>query len=143
MKKLHVTVNGVTYEVEVEVIEDDEDASGSYGFSATNIYSQQSAPPPAAAPAAAPAASPAAAPSAPPPAPSSGGGNTLTSPLPGVVKKINVKPGDAVKANDTVMVIEAMKMETSISSPVDGTIKAINVSLEQSVQQGEVLATFE
>jgi pyruvate carboxylase len=63
--------------------------------------------------------------------------------LPGVVKKVNVKPGDTVQANDTVIVIEAMKMETNISSPVGGTIKEIKVSLEQSVQQGEVLATFE
>lgn len=140
MKKLRVTVNGVTYDVEVEVLEDDEDTSGSYGFSATNIYSQPPAPSPAApSPAAAPSTPPAA---APPTAPS-GDAHTLTSPLPGVVKKINVKPGDAVKANDTVMVIEAMKMETNISSPVDGTVKAINVSVEQSVQQGEVLVTFE
>ena len=140
MKKLRVTVNGVTYDVEVEVLEDDEDTSGSYGFSATNIYS---APPAAPAPARAPAAAPApAAPSAPAAAPA-GDGHSLTSPLPGVIKDVKVKAGDAVKENDPVIVMEAMKMETVVSSPVDGTVKEVLVSANQSVQQGEVLVTFD
>jgi biotin carboxyl carrier protein len=134
MKKLRVTVNGVTYEVEVEVISDDE-ASDAYGYASTNVYSQ---PPPAAAPVTVPP--PASRPSA------SGAGassKTLTSPLPGVIKAVNVKAGDSVKENAPVVVLEAMKMETIVSSPVDGKIKEVLVSPSQNVMQGDTLVTFE
>lgn len=138
MKKLRVTVNGVTYEVEVEVIADDDDAS-SYGYASTNIYSQPPVTPPSPAPAA--PAAPAASPST--PTPTAGESNKLTSPLPGVVKSVNVKPGDSVKANDPVVILEAMKMETVVSSPVDGKIKEVLVSPSQNVMQGDTLVTFE
>jgi biotin carboxyl carrier protein len=135
MKKLRVTVNGITYEVEVEIIVDDEEI-GTYGYASTNLYSQPPAPPtpaPAAPPARSPSAAGATIPSA----------KTLTSPLPGVVKSVNVKVGDSVKENDPVVVLEAMKMETVISSPVNGSVKEVLVSPEQSVLQGDTLITFE
>ncbi len=134
MKKLRVTVDGVTYDVEVEILEDDEDSS--YGYAATNVY----------APGPAPAAAP---PVAPPPAagapskPTGANSKSLTAPIPGVVKEAKVKPGDKVKENDPVVILEAMKMETVISSPMDGVIKEVLVNASQNVQQGEVLVTFE
>ena len=136
MKKLRVTVNGVTYEVDVEVIADDEAPGMAYGYGATNVYSQ-----PPAGSSEPPAAPPTVSPSAPP----AGGevdSKTLTSPLPGVVKEVKVKVGDQVKENDPVVIIEAMKMETVISSPVEGKVQDVKVSPSQSVQQGEVLVTF-
>ncbi|GAB4427321.1 MAG: biotin/lipoyl-binding protein [Anaerolineae bacterium] len=140
MKKLRVTVNGVTYEVEVEVISDDE-ASDAYGYASTNIYSQPpAATPPPAAPVAAPPPSPASSPS---PSGAGGSAKVLTSPLPGVVKAVNVKPGDPVKENTPVIVLEAMKMETIVSSPIDGKIKEVLVSPSQNVMQGDTLVTFE
>ena len=131
MKKLRVTVNDVSYDVDVEVLEDDEDSS--YGYAATNVYS-----PPGGVPMAAPPAST-------PPRSTSTGASTksLTAPIPGLVKETKVKPGDKVKENDPVVVLEAMKMETVISSPMDGVIKEVLVQASQNVQQGEVLVTFE
>ena len=112
-----------------EVLEDDDDSS--YGYAATNIYAPSAAPPVAPPPTSAP--------------PKSTGANTksLTAPIPGVVKEAKVKPGDAVKENDPVVLLEAMKMETVISSPMDGVIKEVLVQASQNVQQGEVLVTFE
>lgn len=83
-----------------------------------------------------PAVAPAAAP-APKPAPA--GANTVTSPLPGTITKINVKVGDAVKAGDTVLLMEAMKMENSITAEFDGTVKAILVQEGAQVQNGQAL----
>ncbi len=131
MKKLRITVNGVVYEVDVEVLQDDDVEAG------VALGSPIAAPlPPAVAPVA-PVAAPA--PKAPAPA---AGGKTLTSPLPGVVKAIKAKEGDSVKENTPLVVLEAMKMETNISSPVDGVIKEIKVQVGQNVQQGEVLVAF-
>lgn len=133
MKKLRVTVNGVTYDVEVEVLEDDEEI-GSYGFAATNI---QNIAPPSTTPPSAPAPAP------PRPSPTTAGdSNVLTSPIPGVIKEIKVKIGDAVKENDPLVVIEAMKMDTIISSPTEGKIKEVQVQAGENVQQGQVLITF-
>ncbi len=142
MKKLRVTVNGVSYEVDVEVLEDDDEATGSYGFpatSTTNIAPRLGSGGSTAAP---PAPAPAAKPSA---APSSGGDekNVLTSPIAGVVVEVKVKEGAVVKENDPVVVIEAMKMNTNVSSPVSGTVREIKVKSGEAVQQGQVLLTFE
>ncbi|MDM8528070.1 biotin/lipoyl-containing protein [Anaerolineales bacterium HSG24] len=136
-KKLRVTINGVTYDVEVELLEDDEDPTG-YGYAATNIYSKPPAPPPL--PSAPPPGSPPPPPA--PPATPKTGTNVLIAPLPGMVRDIRVKVGDAVKVNDPVIILEAMKMETVVSAPQDGTIAEINVEVSQNVRQDEVLATF-
>ena len=112
-----VTVNGASYQVELE-------------------NAPAAAPAPvAAAPAgaAAPAASPAAAPAAPKAA---GAGVKVTSPLPGVIIEVSVKEGQAVKAGQKVAVIEAMKMENEISATQDGTITAIHCAKGDSVLEG-------
>lgn len=128
MKKLRITLNGISYDVEVEVLADDDDASS---YSAPMPYAPASV-----VPSSAPMPRPAVAPSAP-------GTKVLTAPLPGVVKDVKVKVGSSVKVNEPVVILEAMKMETVISSTMDGVIKEIKVKAAQSVQQGEVLVTFE
>lgn len=72
-----------------------------------------------------------------------GSGYSVEAPLPGVVMSIPVKVGDAVKASDTVCVLEAMKMENAIHAGHDGTVASIAVSTGDSVLQGAVLITIE
>lgn len=122
MRKFMINVNGKSYEVDVEEI--------TGGASA-----------PAAAPAVAqvPVAAPAAAPAAPAGAQ---GSVTVTAPMPGTVLRINAKVGDAVKAGQAVVVLEAMKMENEIVAPQDGTIASVNVSQGASVNNGDVLVTL-
>ena len=86
---------------------------------------------------AAPAA--AAAPVAKPAAPAGGAGTTVSSPLPGVILDVCVKEGDAVKRGQTVMVLEAMKMENAIEATADGTVTAIKVGKGDSVLEGAPL----
>ena len=58
---------------------------------------------------------------------------------PGSVTVVNVKAGDAVKAGQTLIIIEAMKMENEVLAPADGTVTAVHVSGGQAVQQGDAL----
>ena len=88
------------------------------------------------APVAQEAPKPAAPASAPAPAP---GSKSVTAPLPGTVTQILVKVGDAVKAGDTVLMLEAMMMENSITAEAAGTVKAIRVEKGAQVQGGDVL----
>ncbi len=71
------------------------------------------------------------------------GGYTVEAPLPGVVLSVNAKVGDVVKASDTVVVLEAMKMENAIHAGQDGKVASIAVSAGDSVLQGAVLITLE
>ncbi|GHV67264.1 acetyl-CoA carboxylase biotin carboxyl carrier protein subunit [Bacteroidia bacterium] len=76
---------------------------------------------------------------------SAGGGalSRVASPLPGTIKKINVSVGDSVKAGDTVLIMEAMKMDNNINTDKSGTIKSIKVKEGDSVLQGDVLFEVE
>ncbi len=69
-------------------------------------------------------------------------GNSVKAPLPGVVLAINVKVGDTVKAADTVIVLEAMKMENAIHAGADGKVTAIHVNNGDSVLEGAPLITI-
>lgn len=73
----------------------------------------------------------------------SGKGNQVKAPLPGVVMTVNVKVGDTVKASDTVLVLEAMKMENAIHAGYDGRVASITVNPGESVLEGAVLVTIE
>ena len=112
MKKYRVNVNGTQYDITLEVLEGEA----------------------AAAPKAAPA--PAA------PKAASAGGQSVAAPMPGTILAVNVKPGQAVKKGDVLIMLEAMKMENEIMAPVDGTVGAVNVTKGQSVQSGDVLLTL-
>ena len=67
------------------------------------------------------------------------GNNAVTAPLPGTITKVMVKVGDTVSPNDTVCLLEAMKMENTISAGVSGTVKSVNVQEGAQVQQGDVI----
>ena len=124
MKTYTITVNGNVYNVTVE----EGTTAGA----------------PAAAPAAAPKAAPkapAAAPKAAAPAGAAGAVDVTTS-VPGKICKIEASAGQAVKAGDTVIILEAMKMEIPVVAPQDGTIAGINVSVGDAVESGDVLATM-
>jgi len=64
---------------------------------------------------------------------------SVLAPIPGLVLRILVKEGDSVKAGDTVLILEAMKMESEIASTATGIIKTINVKEGASVHEGETL----
>ena len=103
---------------------------------------------PAAAPAAAPAATtaaaaqaPAAAPAAAPAKGTAGAGTPVKAPLPGVVTKVLVANGQAVKKGDTVVVLEAMKMENNITAECDGTVSGVCCAAGDSVMEGTTLVT--
>ena len=120
----HVEVNGTHYTVEME-----------------KKPKAAPAPKPVARPVAKPAApaAPAAAPAAKPAAAKSG----VKSPLPGVILDIKVKEGDEVKKGQTLIILEAMKMENSINADKDGKVTAINVSKGESVLEGTDLVIIE
>ncbi|MCI6636329.1 MAG: acetyl-CoA carboxylase biotin carboxyl carrier protein subunit [Eubacteriales bacterium] len=127
MKKYNVTVNGVTYEVVVE-------EAGEVAAAPAPQAPQTAAP---AAPKAAPA--PAAKPAATKPA---AGAKTVNAPMPGTILKVNVKVGDAVKKNDLICILEAMKMENEIFAAEDGTVTAINTPQGTSVNTGDAIVTL-
>ena len=71
-----------------------------------------------------------------------GKGEVVTAPLPGVILDIKVKVGDAVKAGQTVAVLEAMKMENEIESTASGTVTAVNAGTGDSVLEGAAIITI-
>jgi pyruvate carboxylase subunit B len=66
----------------------------------------------------------------------------VISNLPGNVYKVAVKPGDIVSENDTLIVLEAMKMETPVASPCDGKVNSVEVKLGEVVEVGQLLLTI-
>ena len=121
----HVEVNGTHYTVEME-----------------KKPKAAPAPKPVARPVAKPAAAPAPAASAPASKPAAGKSG-VKSPLPGVILDIKGKEGDEVKKGQTVIILEAMKMENSINADKDGKVTAINVSKGESVLEGTDLVIIE
>ena len=129
--KYKVTLNGRTYEVEVEA-----------GKAMLLSEYEAVAPAPAAAPAAPAAAAPAA-PAAAPAAPVvTGAGEAVNAPMPGNILKVNVKAGDAVKSGTVLVVLEAMKMENEIMAPKDGTVTQVLVSKGSTVDTGAALVVI-
>lgn len=110
-----VTINGKSYEVSVERTD---------------------------APAAAPVAAPAAPVAKPAAQPIPQGAETVKAPMPGTINAINVAAGDVVKKGQTLLILEAMKMENEIVAPHDATVASISVSKGASVSAGDVLLTL-
>ena len=130
--KYKVTLNGRTYEVEVEA-------------GKAMLLSEYEAIAPAPAAAAPVAAAPAAAaPAAAAPAAPvvTGAGDPVNAPMPGNILKVNVKAGDAVKAGTVLVVLEAMKMENEIMAPKDGTVTQVLVSKGSTVDTGAALVVI-
>jgi len=88
------------------------------------------------------AAAPAAAPAAAKPAAAPAGGNVVTAPLNGKITQVLVKAGDQVASGDTVVMLEAMKMENSITAEAAGTVKAVLVNVGDQVDGGQALVEF-
>jgi oxaloacetate decarboxylase alpha subunit/pyruvate carboxylase subunit B len=101
---------------------------------------QPAAPAPAAPAPAAPAEAPKAA--APAPAAAAADGTPLTAPMPGMIVKYEKQVGDSVAKGETVLILEAMKMENALPAPVSGTIQAINFGSGDSVAKNAVLAVI-
>ena len=127
--KLRITVEGKTYDVDVEVVDE-----------------TQTPPAPPQVPA--PSVKPPAARVAPVPysrarQAARSDEKTCRSPLAGIVVSIAAAVGQAVAKSDLLLVIEAMKMETRILSEGDGTVKAVKVAAGDAVKSGQVLVEFE
>ena len=125
-KKFNVTVNGTTYEVEVEEVK----AEGGTAPKAAPVQKATPAPAPAPKPAT-PAAAPKVAAGA--------GEHSIDAPMPGKVIKLVANEGQAVKAGDVLLILEAMKMQNEITADTDGTVKKFNVAAGQSVKARESL----
>ena len=95
-----------------------------------------------AAPAAAAPTASAAAPTAPAAKGEAGAGTPVKAPLPGVVTKVLVSAGQAVKKGDTVVVLEAMKMENNITAECDGSVTGVCCAAGDSVMEGTTLVTI-
>ncbi|WZL78092.1 biotin/lipoyl-binding protein [Eubacteriales bacterium mix99] len=130
MRKFNIKVNGKSYEVEVEEAQNGVPAA-----------------PEASAPHPAPAANkPAPAPEKPAAAsPSIGaeGSVKMKAPMPGNIVDVKVKPGDAVRKSQVVLILEAMKMENEIMAPQDGKVASVHVTKGATVNSGDLLITLD
>lgn len=139
MKKYRITVNGKTFDVDVEeaVLQNTDQVSRSMTAAAPSPVASAAVPTPAGKPVA-PAVSPARTAPATPAAPTSGA-MTMKSPLPGKILKVLATAGSSWKKGDTLLIIEAMKMENEILAPRDCTVEEVAVEANQTVKTGDVL----
>ena len=134
--KYKVTLNNRVYEVEVE--EGEAMLVDEYELAAPATPAPAYAAPAAAAPvAAAPAAAPAA-----PAGDALAAGTRVDAPLPGNVLMVKVAVGQAVKAGDVLVIIEAMKMENEVAAPCDGTVKQVVAQKGAVVETGAPLVVL-
>ena len=130
----NVTVNGIPFEVEmkqpvkaskqkVKLSEERRVKSEEFNSSSASAASTSSTP------------------TATPAAPATGG-KPVVAPLPGTINEIKVKVGDKVNAGDTVVILEAMKMQNNIEAETSGTITSINVNKGDAVMEGDTLVTI-
>ncbi|HEX5272195.1 MAG TPA: biotin/lipoyl-containing protein [Gemmataceae bacterium] len=123
--KLKITLDGKVYEVDVDVSEPDP-AGPAYVPPAGTAHAPAAAPHPA--PGAAPVANES---------------KVCRTPIAGTVSKVPIQVGQAIKVNDVLLVLEAMKMETVITAPIAGKVARINAAVGDVVQGGQVLVEFE
>ena len=126
MKKFNITVNGTAYEVEVEEVKAQAAAAPKAAPKAPAAPAPKAAPAPQAAPKKAAVAAGA-------------GEHSIDAPMPGKIVKLVAAEGKAVKAGDTLLILEAMKMQNEIAADADGTVKTFNVTAGQSVKAHESL----
>ena len=131
--KLQIGIDGKAYEVEVEVLEDDEAPRRHHDATAYPLIPATVSSMPA------PAAQ-----IKPPLAEERGDEDKLCrSPVTGVVIKVNVESGQQIQANELIMVLEAMKMEANIMAPGAGKVKNVRVAPGDSVKVNQVVVEFE
>jgi methylmalonyl-CoA carboxyltransferase small subunit len=130
--KLNITIDGKTYEVEVDAAEPESPAAVPYSAGGLNIGSAPLRVPAGAAPAAPPADSKPV-----------NEDKVCRSPVSGVVVRVAAQVGQSLQTGDILVVLEAMKMETNITAPGPGRIAAIAVTQGDGVQAGQIVAEFE
>jgi glutaconyl-CoA/methylmalonyl-CoA decarboxylase subunit gamma len=132
MKRYKVHINGKSYEVAIEELADGPSQPTAAPAPAAHAPANQPQPAKAAAPVA-------------PQTPQSDTGSaagTIRSPMPGTILRVAIAPGDKVKKGDTLLILEAMKMENEILAPDDGSIREVNVAKGASVNAGDLLLTM-
>lgn len=117
MEKYKISLNGKIYEVDVEKLEVGAEVPAKEKATENNIPKVAESTPT--------------------------GSEDVTAPIPGGVWEVKVKVGDVVKAGQTLVVIEAMKLENEIVSPKDGEITAVNVSKGETVALGDKLVSLQ
>ena len=122
MRKFQITVNGQSYEVEVEEV--------------GGVSAPAAAPAPVAAPKAAAPAAPKAAAAAP------AGAEAVNAPMPGNINAVKVAAGQNVKKGDVLVILEAMKMENEIMAPRDGVVASVAVTKGATVNTGDLLVSL-
>ena len=128
--KLKITVAGVAYEVEVELLDQGE------GFLPVSSLPPRPRPASSAEASSAPGTEPG------PAAPSPEAGS-VASPIAGTIVEVRVKAGQAVEVGQVLLVIEAMKMNSSIAAPTAGRVKRIPVAAGDTVREGQILVELE
>jgi methylmalonyl-CoA carboxyltransferase small subunit len=129
--KLQIGIDGKTYAVEIEVVEDD----------SIQRYPNYGPYPPV--PSTITAPTPATRPPAPVAEENVEEDKLCRSPVAGVVIKVNVEAGQSIQANDLIMVLEAMKMETNVTAPNAGKVKSVRVAQGDSVKVNQVVVELE
>jgi methylmalonyl-CoA carboxyltransferase small subunit len=128
--KLRITLDERTFDVEVEVAQDDHaNLPPAYPVGTARLSGSAATAAPGAA-------------AGGPPAAVADESKACRSPVSGVVVKVIAAAGDSIKAGDSLLVLEAMKMETNITAPQSGVIAAIKVAQGGRVQTGDVLVEF-
>ncbi|ERM93349.1 DUF2118 domain-containing protein [Caldanaerobacter subterraneus] len=122
MRKFKVTVNGKTYEVEVEEIKAEEEKELSKKEEIVEVKEV---------------------PKQEEKVSTGKGSKVVSAPMPGTILDVKVREGDRVKRGDVLLILEAMKMENEIMAPEDGIVASVNVSKGASVNTGDVLVTME
>lgn len=128
MKMFRVVVNGNEYEVGIEELRE--------GKTAQPVAAKTAPSPTPNTPKPAVKTEPAK------PAITNGNGETIVAPMPGTILRVEVNTGDSVAKGDTLLILEAMKMENEILAPSDGVVKQLNVSQGSSVNPGDILVVL-
>ena len=129
----NVTVNGIPFEVEMK-------QPVKAGKQKVKLSGEQKESAPTATPTA--TTTPAATTTAAAQPAAAASGKPVVAPLPGTINEIKVKVGDKVNAGDTVIILEAMKMQNNIEAETSGTITSINVNKGDAVMEGDTLVTI-
>lgn len=138
MKMLKITLQGKTYEVGVESMDSPATAGAPVAAAAPAAFTPASAPASASVSAPVSVPTPVAAPAAAVVAPLPGG-QSVTSPMPGLVFKVRVTVGQQVAQDEELLVLDAMKMESPVYAPCAGTVASILVKESDAVVEGQVL----
>jgi len=134
--KLKITVHGVAYEVDVEILDDDQPM---YPSALPQMPQMMNSPQGGVT--SAPAFQKPA--GAKPPSAHADASGSVTSPIAGIVLETKCSAGDVVKEGDIVIILEAMKMKTSIAAPADGKVKAVPVAKGDNIREGQTLIEYE